>query len=168
MNFISSHSNNIHALEQLRGNKNKAASMPQFVKKMLVNLPFNCQSQSPSPYFDQSLFQYDEKLISATDRHRQSADHPIKFSSRRQQNNLKFKIKTGTFIQVNFMPPLLVLRFETDFLSGLIITDLKLEALIVEGKKICSFLFHPVLPLAISIQQTLFLQPAAVNVHFHR
>ncbi|CAA2982307.1 Hypothetical predicted protein [Olea europaea subsp. europaea] len=136
MNFISSHSNNIHALEQLRGNKNKAASMPQ--------------------------------LISATDRHRQSADHPIKFSSRRQQNNLKFKIKTGTFIQVNFMPPLLVLRFETDFLSGLIITDLKLEALIVEGKKICSFLFHPVLPLAISIQQTLFLQPAAVNVHFHR
>ncbi|KAK3017367.1 hypothetical protein RJ639_005554, partial [Escallonia herrerae] len=33
----------------------------QFVKKMLASLPFSCQSQSPSPYFDQSLFRFDEK-----------------------------------------------------------------------------------------------------------
>ncbi|CAI9783415.1 unnamed protein product [Fraxinus pennsylvanica] len=140
MNFISSHSNNIHALEQLWSNKNKATSLSQFVKKMLVNLPFNCQSQSPSPYFDQSLFRYDEKLISATDRHRQSADHPIRFISRRQQNILKFKIKTGP----------------------------EAGSSDCRTKKICSFLFHPVLPLAISIQQTLFLQPAVVNIHFRR
>ncbi|KAK4483724.1 hypothetical protein RD792_010926 [Penstemon davidsonii] len=62
MNFISTHSNNIHALEQLKCNKNKATSLPQFVKKMLATLPFNCQSQSPSPYFDHSLFRYDEKV----------------------------------------------------------------------------------------------------------
>lgn len=35
------------------------------------------------------------QLISATDRHRQSTDHPIKFISRRQPNSLKFKIKPG-------------------------------------------------------------------------
>ncbi|KAJ7955534.1 Light-mediated development protein DET1 [Quillaja saponaria] len=79
MNFISSHSNNIHALEQLLCIKDKANSSSQFVKKMLGSLPFTCQSQSPSPYFDQSLFRFDDKLISATDRPRQSTDHPIKF-----------------------------------------------------------------------------------------
>lgn len=139
-NFISSHSNNIHALEQLRSMKNKASSFNQFVKKMLSTLPFSCQSQSPSPYFDQYLFRYDEKLISATDRHRQSTDHPIKFISRRQPYNLKFKIKPGP-----------------EFGS----TDGR-------SKKICSFLFHPFLPLALSIQQTLFSPPAVVNIHFRR
>ncbi|XP_042040447.1 light-mediated development protein DET1-like [Salvia splendens] len=140
MNFLSTHSNNIYALEQLKCNKTKASSCQQFVKKMLATLPFNCQSQSPSPYFDHSLFRYDEKLISATDRHRQSTDHPIKFILRRQPNTLKFKIKPGPE-------------------SGNSDT---------RTKKISSFLFHPILPLAISVQQTLFLQPAVVNIHFRR
>lgn len=35
------------------------------------------------------------QLISSTDRHRQSTDHPIKFISRRQPHTLKFKIKPG-------------------------------------------------------------------------
>lgn len=140
MNFISSHSNNIHALEQLRSSKYKATSLSQFVKKMLTSLPYSCQSQSPSPYFDQSLFRFDEKLISATDRHRQCTDHPIKFISRRQPNTLKFKIKPGP------------------------------EAGSTDGrtKKISSFLFHPILPLALSVQQTLFLQPSVVNIHLRR
>ncbi|XP_057467759.1 light-mediated development protein DET1 isoform X2 [Actinidia eriantha] len=140
MNFISSHSNNIHALEQLRCNKNKASSFSQFVKKMLASLPFNCQSQSPSPYFDQSLFRFDEKLISAIDRHRQSTDHPIKFIARRQPCSLKFKIKPGPEAG------------STDSRT----------------KKISSFLFHPILPLALSVQQTLFLQSSVVNIHFRR
>ncbi|KAK3225896.1 hypothetical protein Dsin_005758 [Dipteronia sinensis] len=140
MNFISSHSNNIYALDQLRSIKNKAGSLSQFVKKILASLPFSCQSQSPSPYFDQSLFRYDEKLISATDRHRQSTDHPIKFISRRQPHTLKFKIKPGP---------------EAGSMDG-------------RTKRISSFLFHPFLPLALSIQQTLFLQPAVVNIHFRR
>ncbi|KAL0292392.1 UNVERIFIED_CONTAM: Light-mediated development protein DET1 [Sesamum calycinum] len=105
---------------------------------MLSTLPFNCQSQSPSPYFDHSLFRYDDKLISATDRHRQSTDHPIKFISRRQPNILKFKIKPGPE-------------------SGNADT---------RTKKISSFLFHPILPLAISVQQTLFLQPAVFGLLF--
>ncbi|XP_057450116.1 light-mediated development protein DET1 isoform X2 [Lotus japonicus] len=140
MNFISSHSNNIHALEQLRSIKDKASNSSQFVKKMLASLPFSCQSQSPSPYFDQSLFRFDDKLISATDRHRQSTDHPIKFILRKPPYSLKFKIKPGP---------------EAGSMDG-------------RAKKISSFLFHPILPLALSVQQTLFLQPSVVNIHFRR
>ncbi|KAL5719344.1 acid phosphatase det1 [Ranunculus cassubicifolius] len=137
MNFIPSHSNNIHALEQLRSIKSKASSYSQFVKKMLASLPFSCQTHSPSPYFDPSLFRFDEKLISATDRHRQSTEHPIRFISRRHPNIFKFKIKPGP---------------ESGGADG-------------QAKKISSFLFHPILPLALSIQHTL-RQPTVVNVHF--
>ncbi|KAH7520868.1 hypothetical protein FEM48_Zijuj08G0191400 [Ziziphus jujuba var. spinosa] len=140
MNFISSHSNSIHAREQLRCVKNKTTSSSQFVKKMLASLPISCQSQSPSPYFDQSLYRFDEKLISATDRHRQSTDHPIRFILRRKPNTVRFKIKPGP---------------EGGSMDS-------------RGKRISSFLFHPSLPLALSIQQTLFMQPSAVNVHFRR
>ncbi|XP_019444611.1 PREDICTED: light-mediated development protein DET1 isoform X1 [Lupinus angustifolius] len=140
MNFISSHSNNVHALEQLRSIKDKASSSSQFVKKMLASLPFSCQSQSPSPYFDQSLFRFDDKLISATDRHRQSTDHPIKFILRRHPYSLKFKIKPGP---------------EGGSMDG-------------RAKNISSFIFHPILPLALSVQQTLFLHPSVVNIHFRR
>ncbi|KAL9265388.1 Light-mediated development protein DET1-like protein [Drosera capensis] len=143
VNFISSHSNNMYALEQLRSIKSKSSNVSQFVKKTLASLPFPCQSQSPSPYFDQSLFRFDEKLISATDRHRQSTDHPIKFISRRQPKVPKFKIKPG--------------MSSPEEGSG-------------DGrtKKISSFLFHPILPLVISVQQTLFLQQSVVNIHFRR
>ncbi|KAL6006698.1 acid phosphatase det1 [Asimina triloba] len=71
MNFISSHSNNIHALEQLRSIKNKGSNVSQRGSSRVI------------------------KLISATDRHRQSTENPIKFISRRQPNTLKFKIKLG-------------------------------------------------------------------------
>ncbi|WRX15530.1 De-etiolated protein 1 [Theobroma cacao] len=80
------------------------------------------------------------QLISATDRHRQVTDHPIRFISRRQPNNLKFKIKPGP---------------EFGNADG-------------RSKKISYFLFHPFLPLALSIQQTLFLPPSVVNIHFRR
>ncbi|KAK1273764.1 Light-mediated development protein DET1 [Acorus gramineus] len=139
VNFISSHSNNIHVLEQLRNVKNKSSCSPQFVKKMVASLPFSCQSLSPSPYFDQSLFRFDEKLISAMDRHRQSTEHPIKFMSRRQPLIQKFKIKPGP---------------EADVVDN-------------RTRRISSFLFHPFLPFVLSIQQT-YMQPTVVNIHFRR
>lgn len=138
-NFISSHSNNIYALDQLCVIKHKASSFLQFVKKMVTSLPYACQSQSPSPYFDFSLFRYDDKLISATDRHRHSTEHPIKFISRRRPNILKFKIKPGP----------------------------EAGGSDARAKRISSFLFHPFLPLVISIQQT-FMQQTVVNIHFRR
>uniref|UniRef100_A0A453EUW0 Light-mediated development protein DET1 n=1 Tax=Aegilops tauschii subsp. strangulata TaxID=200361 RepID=A0A453EUW0_AEGTS len=137
--FISSHSNSVHALDQLCTIKNKASSSSQFVKKMMASLPYTCQSQSPSPYFDLSIFRYDEKLISAIDRHRHCTEHPIKFISVRQPNVVKFKIKPGSD-------------------SGG--SDSR-------AKRISSFLFHPFFPLALSIQQT-YMQPTVVNVHFRR
>ncbi|TVU20764.1 hypothetical protein EJB05_30360, partial [Eragrostis curvula] len=137
--FISSHSNNFHALDQLHIIKNKASSSSQFVKKMMASLPYTCQSQSPSPYFDLSLFRYDEKLISAIDRHRHCTEHPIKFMPVRQPNVVKFKIKPGSD-------------------SGT--SDNR-------AKRISSFLFHPFFPLALSIQQT-YMQPTVVNIHFRR
>ncbi|PKA50201.1 Light-mediated development protein DET1 [Apostasia shenzhenica] len=105
--FTSSHSNNIHVLDQLWLSKNKASSFSQ--------------------------------LISAADRHRHSTEHPIKFISRRQPNILKFKIKLGPE------------EGSSD----------------AHAKRISSFLFHPYLPLAMSIQQT-FMQPTVVNIHFRR
>ncbi|KAI4963291.1 hypothetical protein ZWY2020_015103 [Hordeum vulgare] len=36
-----------------------------FVKKMMASLPYTCQSQSPSPYFDLSIFRYDEKVCTS-------------------------------------------------------------------------------------------------------
>ncbi|XP_020685394.1 light-mediated development protein DET1 isoform X2 [Dendrobium catenatum] len=125
-NFISSHSNNIYAFDQLCVIKNRASNFLQFVKKMVSSLPYTCQSQSPSPYFDLSLFRY-------------STEHPIKFISRRQPHILKFKIKPGSEASGSDARP----------------------------KRISSFLFHPYLPLAISIQQT-FMQPTVVNIHFRR
>ncbi|XP_048428612.1 light-mediated development protein DET1 isoform X5 [Pyrus x bretschneideri] len=143
LNFTSSHSNNMHAREQLRSNKNKASSSSassQFVKKVLASLPFSCQSESPSPYFDQSLFKFDEKSISPMDRHRPSPDQHIKFCLRRKPKVLKFKMKPGP------------------------------EAGSADNrtKKISSFLFHPFLPLALSIQQSMSLQPSVLNIHFRK
>ncbi|KAH7663192.1 De-etiolated protein 1 Det1 protein [Dioscorea alata] len=140
LRFISSPCNNVHALDQLLGMKTKACNSGQFVKKMLGTLPYTCQSQSPSPYFDLSLFRYDDKLISSMERHRPSTEHPIKFISRRQPNVLKFKIKPG---------------LESGAFDG-------------RTKRISSFfLFHPILPFALSIQQT-YMQSTVVNIHFRR
>ncbi|KAJ0969959.1 hypothetical protein J5N97_022836 [Dioscorea zingiberensis] len=139
LRFISSPCNNIHALDQLLGIRIKACTSAQFVKKMLGTLPYTCQSQSPSPYFDLSLFRYDDKLISSMERHRQSTESPIKFILRRQPNVLKFKIKPGP----------------------------EAGGSDVRSKRISSFIFHPILPLALSIQQT-YMQPTVVNIHFRR
>ncbi|KAG9160401.1 hypothetical protein Leryth_008805 [Lithospermum erythrorhizon] len=169
MNFISSHSNNIHACEQLKYNRNKASNFSQFVKKILSTLPVPCQSLSPSPYFDQTLFRFDEKLISAIERHRQSTDHPIKFISRRQPNILKFKIKPGRVVLLTITASFLFLccivrsSYKNCSSSGPEAGNTDTRT-----KKISSFLFHPILPLVLSVQQTLFLQPSVVNIHFRR
>ena len=43
----------------------------------------------------QSLFQYDDKLISSLERPKPCADHPIKFLSRTFKYKLRFKIDLG-------------------------------------------------------------------------
>ncbi|KAG2597852.1 hypothetical protein PVAP13_5KG244107 [Panicum virgatum] len=185
--FISSHSNDIHAFDQLCTIKNKASSSSQFVKKMMASLPYTCQSQSPSPYFDLSLFRYDEKLISAIDRHRHCTEHPIKFISVRSPNVVKFKIKPGTGQLVWSSAKILELAYVATYQHCLYQVQLQLSqhnssaimnrvpipscsdsgAADSRAKRISSFLFHPFFPLALSIQQT-YMQPTVVNIHFRR
>ncbi|KAK6921515.1 De-etiolated protein 1, Det1 [Dillenia turbinata] len=101
-------------------------------------------------------------LISAIDRHRQSTDHPIKFSLRRPPSQLRFKIKPDCDIS-----SLYYLANEYPLTCGRASGP---EAGSMDGrtKRISSFLFHPNLPLALSVQQTLFLHPSVVNIHFRR
>lgn len=144
MRFISSYSNNKSAREQFRKqkaacNNTKPGGYAQVIRRTLASLPCNAQSHSPSAYFDQSLFHFDEKLISAMDQYKPCMEHPIKFISRRKPNALKFKINPG----LEFGPG-----------DGRV-------------KRVASFIFHPIFPFAISVQQA-FMQPAVVNFHLRR
>ncbi|BBN18247.1 de-etiolated-1 [Marchantia polymorpha subsp. ruderalis] len=141
MNFISTSSNNVHVREQLRKQRVAGSSNTKnVVKRTLAWLPFNSQCQSPSVYFDQSLFHYDEKLISAMERHKPCMEHPIKFISRRKPNSLKFKINPGS---------------ENGAHDG------------SRSKRVASFVFHPIFPFAITIQQS-YMQPSVINFHFRK
>ncbi|KAJ7562095.1 hypothetical protein O6H91_03G055000 [Diphasiastrum complanatum] len=65
--YISSHSNNAFSREQYQKQKSayqnkKPGNSSRVVRMTLDSLPFCSQSQSPSVYFDQSLFHFDEKV----------------------------------------------------------------------------------------------------------
>lgn len=97
--YRSTCSNNSFVREHLM--KQKVAVMnarnggeTQAVKRILSALPFSPQSWSESPYFDKSLYNYDEKVISSTERPKQCADHPIKFYSR-YDDQVQFRITPG-------------------------------------------------------------------------
>lgn len=66
----------------------------QAVKRILSALPFSPQSWSESPYFDKSLYNYDEKVISSTERPKPCAEYPIKFYSR-DDGQVHFRITPG-------------------------------------------------------------------------
>jgi de-etiolated-1 len=79
------------------------------------------QSMSSSPYLDYALFQYDEKLVSSSERPKPVADHPIKFLSRTRRNRVRFKLDLGTAAS-----------------DG-------------HTKRIASYVFHPTQPFVLSI-----------------
>ncbi|KAI8090005.1 De-etiolated protein 1 Det1-domain-containing protein [Halteromyces radiatus] len=56
-------------------------SRKEAIKKLSMELPIPCQSYMDSPYFDLSLFAYDENLISPTDRKLKFANQIVKFYS---------------------------------------------------------------------------------------
>jgi len=51
----------------------------QAVRRVLANLPASSQVLSPCPYLDPSLFQYNEKLMSAMMRPRPFSETPIRY-----------------------------------------------------------------------------------------
>lgn len=94
--YSSTCSNNVYAKDHLKktqyGMRNaRNGGSAQAVKRSLCVLPYSPQSFSDSPYLDQALFSYDEKLISALDRQKLYQDVPIKFYLR-GSGGLRFKI----------------------------------------------------------------------------
>jgi de-etiolated-1 len=61
----------------------------------LANLPASSQVLSPCPYLDPSLFQYDEKLMSAMMRPRPFTETPIRFTARSRPDRTSFRIQTA-------------------------------------------------------------------------
>ncbi|RHZ82983.1 hypothetical protein Glove_101g18 [Diversispora epigaea] len=97
--YNSTYSNNVYAkeilekhLHAIRHARNGGPS--QAVKRVLASLPYSPQTCSESPYFDHSLFAYDDKIISAFDRPRPCQENIAKFYSR-QTGEFKFKIIFG-------------------------------------------------------------------------
>lgn len=137
--YGSSSSNNEIVREQLRRQIHALATAKSnrgaAVRRMLSCLPMGPQSQHESPYLDQAMFAYDEKAISFADRPKPCFDQPVKFHSRRT-GQLRFKLFTGPA------------RFDRPM-----------------SKRFASYVFHPVLPFAISMQHAGVASPV-VNFHF--
>jgi de-etiolated-1 len=97
--YDTSCSNNIfvrdHLLKQKQALLNaKNGGNMHAARRVLSGLPVACQSCSESPLFDQSLFIYDEKVISAVERPKPCVEYPIKFYSRKT-GQVKFKLNPG-------------------------------------------------------------------------
>ncbi|KAK3250471.1 hypothetical protein CYMTET_40153 [Cymbomonas tetramitiformis] len=151
--YSSTYSNNEHMRWQLRGHQGRSqedtpstsaattapshGSVSSGAHLLLQQLlPAAPQGLSPSPFFDHSLFQYDEKLIVGSERPKPCVDFPIKFLSQTKHRKLRFKIDLGYKVGGN-------------------------EARI---KRIVSYVFHPFYPFALSVMMS-FLHPQLVNVH---
>ncbi len=105
VNYISWMSNNQHAREivykqMYAVQRARNGGVPQSIKRALAILPLNPQSYSHSPYFDHSLFDYDEKLINSSIRLRPSSDIPAKFYCRKS-GALKFKLNANSPFNMN-------------------------------------------------------------------
>eukprot|EP00040_Diaphanoeca_grandis_P012474 m.63192 g.63192 ORF g.63192 m.63192 type:complete len:595 (-) comp23254_c0_seq1:70-1854(-) len=113
----------------------------QSIRRSLGELPVAPQNYRESPYFDLGLYSYDEKLISHAERLKHCSEFPVKFYSRKH-GGVVFKVPTGKKIP--------------------------------EGrsqKKLASFLFHPFLPFAITIQHVIHntgQTSSHTNFHFRQ
>ncbi|KAF9407098.1 acid phosphatase det1 [Podila epigama] len=190
--YTSTCSNNVYAKDLLRKTQHgmrhaRNGGSTQAVKRSLCVLPFSPQSLSDSPYFDLSLFSYDEKVISATDRQRPCQDYPIKFYSR-GSGELKFKIQlfhpnggsSGSSSSISHRQNVgngtLVTRVGgTDAPiggpgGGTATTGTAIGAgtggvnTTVRSKRFSTFIAHPHEPFLISIVHQ-HLQPTTVNFH---
>lgn len=120
------------------------ASMPtQAVRRVLANLPASSQVLSPCPYLDPSLFQYDEKLMSAMMRLRPFSETPIRFTARSRPDRTSFRIQT-----IAGEPPATAPggRF---------------------GRHYVAHHFHPHLPLVLCLVQS-FTEPPQLTIFLRR
>lgn len=102
----------------------------QAVRRVLTNLPASSQLLSPSPYLDLTLFQYDEKHMSAMVRPRVFQEQPLKFFARARSDRPRFKIQA---------------------MAG--------EAAPRFGRHFVAHHFHPYLPVVLCVVQSYVDQP---------
>ncbi|KAG2173236.1 hypothetical protein INT43_004610 [Umbelopsis isabellina] len=110
------------------------------MRRMSLSLPQCPQSYLECPYFDQSLFNFDEKYVSSLDGPKSSQNSPIKFYVR-QNGRMKFKIDPNPIPFVNRRDTSTARRFTT-------------------------FIPHPTLPFIISKQHSM-MRPTIVNFHVY-
>lgn len=97
----------------------------QSIRRGLGVLPVASQNYRESPYFDMSLYSYDEKCVSHTDRLKNCTDFPAKFYSR-VSGKMTFTVQPGR--------------------PNTVATGTRRD------RKLASFVFHPYLPVVISVQ----------------
>ncbi|KAI8808507.1 De-etiolated protein 1 Det1-domain-containing protein [Cladochytrium replicatum] len=138
-NEFARHANrkNMHAVRKARNGGAVSA-----VKRVLSALPFNPQSYIDSPYFDLSLYSFDEKIINSCDRQRVASEAPVKFYSRRN-GTMKFRIDPH--------PPPSHPLFQGDR----------------HLRRYVTYIFHPTDPFVITVL-VVPNRPSIVNFHFRR
>eukprot|EP00124_Ichthyophonus_hoferi_P002048 Ihof_evm1s127 gene=Ihof_evmTU1s127 len=97
---VSSYANNQHMRKWLETHKQaikhaRNGGHSNAIKKILALFPLACQSFNQSPYFDFSLFSYDDKVVSPFERPYSCGDYPPKFYSR-QTGAFKFKLDSSS------------------------------------------------------------------------
>eukprot|EP00742_Colponemidia_sp_Colp-10_P011800 GILJ01013174.1.p1 GENE.GILJ01013174.1~~GILJ01013174.1.p1 ORF type:complete len:610 (-),score=71.11 GILJ01013174.1:86-1915(-) len=134
----SSFFNNIHTRESMRRQKatfvtSKNCSFSQVVRRALSHLPFSPYPCTRSPYLDDSMFSYDEKILTALERPKACAEYPTKFLSRKK-GAVAFKIIPG---------------IRSSHTS--------------RTRKFATCLFHPILPFVMVVQHTVQPQTVNIH-----
>ncbi|TPX35553.1 hypothetical protein SmJEL517_g02048 [Synchytrium microbalum] len=145
LQFVTSMANNDYARDTVRRHmyavrKARNGGAAQAIKRIVSQLPVNAQSFLETPYFDQGLFSYDEKVINNNDRTRLLSEFPVKFFSR-ATGVFKFRIDPLPAPFGAPQPPARAMQ-----------------------KRYVQFLFHPTEPLVITSLITPGA-PAVINIH---
>lgn len=142
LNFTSTSSNSIyerHLLDRLYELMAATKTCTPYLakKRLAAAIPYSSQVMAPpaSPFFDQNLFIYDDKFVSPIDRVRSQSDQTIKMYSRARGK--------------------LLIRLTSDPSDGRA----------TQHRKYNHWIFHPFLPMAVSIQQC--GTRSVCNIHYH-
>jgi hypothetical protein len=140
MNHHTLASNNQYANQTLKRHlKNllRMNSVKDMTKCLLANLPIGSQTYSISPYLNQSLFSYDDRLVSNLDRPKPTIDQYLNFNMR-ENGRLAFRISLGVLQSNNSNQ-----------------TNNGNQAAAMQ-RRLVAFIWHPREPFCISIQRGYF------------
>uniref|UniRef100_A0A1A9WEX6 Uncharacterized protein n=1 Tax=Glossina brevipalpis TaxID=37001 RepID=A0A1A9WEX6_9MUSC len=128
------------ATSSIPGGQLEAAS------RLNSTLPITSQSFSTSPYLDYSLFNYDDRLVSAWERPKVNIVTPICFRDR-STNDIKFRL----FLETSFKTD------DDRAATG--------DRLRMSQRELVTFIFHPYEPFIISIQKV--CRGYTINFHIY-